>query len=635
MTTSRVKCVEAGAVVLSCLSLGAFAAPPDLLAGSDPAPYPFDADRVAILAVEGAGLEAVQQAVLATGVQAESLDPWPIAGWFLLETPADARTLEGVKRLVEVLAADEAIAFVSPVFMDRLGGPLFLTPDIVVAFDARSGRDAAQRRLAGAGAPRILNAGWAGMAGIYRARTASANGFDVIDALAQLDRHNDVRWVEPDVIFTGRGSHIPNDPGFVECWGLYNTGQEGFVRRDCGSPLEWLPGTPGMDMAAPDAWDITTGDPSILVVIIDAGVQLDHPDLHLGPARDFTSDGGNGGPVNACDNHGTLVAGCVSAIIDNELGTVGVAPNCRSASARTFISRMECDASWTSQPSWTVDALDWAESISARVTNNSNVYGFTSFAIEERYASTRDDGIIHFAAAGNAGNTNVGYPARLPTVNAIASLNRLGNRACNSNYGPLLAFSAPGIDIYTTDRTGPDGLSPEDYFLASGTSFASPYAAGVAALILSQQPWLDAIMVEQILFRTCRDLGDPGFDPDFGWGFVDAHAALAAPEPILRLSGPACPAVITVEWGNAAPRRQAGLLFARNEGSFQISGGPCDGTRLGLGTNQLQLVRTFSTGVTGSGRMSGNAGAPACGGFLQIVVVDGSPCATSNVERIR
>jgi hypothetical protein len=95
-----------------------------------------------------------------------------------------------------------------------------------------------------------------------------------------------------------------------------------------------------------------------------------------------------------------------------------------------------------------------------------------------------------------------------------------------------------------------------------------------------------------------------------------------------------CPGTVTVEWDGATPNRQAGLVFSARQGSFTISGGPCDGTQLGLGTNQLQLVRTLSTGATGSGRLSGNAGAGACGGFLQLVVADGSPCTTSNVAQI-
>lgn len=102
--------------------------------------------------------------------------------------------------------------------------------------------------------------------------------------------------------------------------------------------------------------------------------------------------------------------------------------------------------------------------------------------------------------------------------------------------------------------------------------------------------------------------------------------------PVLRLSG-RCPGTITVAWSNATPGRPMGIVFAGNTGSFTINGGPCGGTTLGLGTQNLQLVNTINTGP-GSGQVNGSAGPGACGGFVQLVVLDGSPCATSNVAQI-
>ncbi len=102
--------------------------------------------------------------------------------------------------------------------------------------------------------------------------------------------------------------------------------------------------------------------------------------------------------------------------------------------------------------------------------------------------------------------------------------------------------------------------------------------------------------------------------------------------PRLRLGGQ-CPGTINVAWSNATPSRQMGILFARNTGSYVVPGGPCAGTTLGLGTNQLQLVNTVGTG-NGSGNVNGRAGTGACGGYIQLVVVDGNPCATSNVAQL-
>ncbi len=93
-----------------------------------------------------------------------------------------------------------------------------------------------------------------------------------------------------------------------------------------------------------------------------------------------------------------------------------------------------------------------------------------------------------------------------------------------------------------------------------------------------------------------------------------------------------CPGTVRVMWNNAPPQTQQGILFALNTGSFRIPSGPCQGTQLGLGTNQLRLVNTVSTG-NGSGGVTGRAGSSACGGYIQLVAV-GRPCETSNVAQL-
>src|SRR5262249_19621189 len=140
-----------------------------------------------------------------------------------------------------------------------------------------------------------------------------------------------------------------------------------------------------------------------------------------------------------------------------------------------------------------------------------NHYGFTSSAIASAYSSTRDAGIVHFAAAGNDASTTITYPANLPSVNSVAALNRNGNLASFSNHGAGLDFSAPGQAIYSTDRTGMNGWVAGDYVTVDGTSFASPYAAGVAALILSVNATLTAPQVEQLMQISCVDRGAAGY----------------------------------------------------------------------------------------------------------------------------
>jgi len=477
---------------------------------ADAVPIKLDQSSIAILTgvLDPIAIESFAD----LGINVTNVESFAIPGWQLLDIELNDTDVPALEDALNRIARAKQFDFVAPVFFDNFGGPLIPTRDILLRFDP-SLEDAQQDQiLAEANVGNILDRNWANMSGAFRIRSHSNNGLVVLEQANALARRPEIRWAEPDMIFTGRGHHIPNDPGFPNCWGLHNTGQFG--------------GTPDMDMDAPEAWDITTGDESIIVVIIDTGVQQNHPDIHQIEGADFTGQGFNGGPINACDNHGTPVAGCVSATIDNNLGTVGVAPGCVSASARTFISNLSCDGSWTSQVSWTVNALAWAESNGARVTNNSNGYGFFSSAIEDQYDSTHHNGIVHFASAGNNSSSSITFPASHSSVNAIAALNQDGNLTSFSNFGNGLAFSAPGIDIYTTDRTGNAGWINGDYVFAWGTSFASPYSAGVAALILSFDSSLSAFGVEQIMQESSVDLGAPGFDATFGWGFVNAHQAI-------------------------------------------------------------------------------------------------------------
>ncbi|MCL4196059.1 MAG: hypothetical protein KJZ69_01085 [Phycisphaerales bacterium] len=119
---------------------------------------------------------------------------------------------------------------------------------------------------------------------------------------------------------------------------------------------------------------------------------------------------------------------------------------------------------------------------------------------------------------------------------------------------------------------------------------------------------------------------------------VAAVACLAAArgahaQVVISLEG-ACPGGVTLQWTGARPERPCALAFAENEGQFLISWGPCWGVRLGLGTHNLRAVAFFRTGSNGSGRLSGNASSQMCGGYLQMIVWDGTPCATSNVVQI-
>lgn len=112
-----------------------------------------------------------------------------------------------------------------------------------------------------------------------------------------------------------------------------------------------------------------------------------------------------------------------------------------------------------------------------------------------------------------------------------------------------------------------------------------------------------------------------------------ACAGLGFDFSLLGVDG-ACPGTVVVYWERTTPNTNAGLVFSTSLGNFLIASGPCSGTKLILAPTQLQLVTTINTGPNGSGRVSGQAGQGACGGYLQMVVINGQPCGTSNAAKI-
>ncbi len=445
------------------------------------------------------------------GISGSAAVPTGVQHWHLIALRDQPVNLGELRALLDRAVQTAAVQFAAPVFHGIDGAFATITPDLLLCKQPGPARtlDILHELVPTA---TVLDVEFGGMAGALRAHSAARNGLDVLTEANRLAADPRMAWAEPDWQFSGKGDLIPNDPGWSQLWGMLNTGQ--------------FTGVPGMDMDCDLAWDVTTGNATVRVVVIDTGVQQNHPDINQLAGADFTGQGGGGGPVGPCDNHGTAVAGCATAIINNALGTVGTAPACRSISARAFISTAACDGSWTSNASWTVSALAFAQSQGARVTNNSNGYGFTSAAIDSQYASTYAAGIVHFASAGNDSSaTTITYPSSLVVVNAVAALASNGNLASFSNHGVGTDFSAPGQNIYSTDRTGVDGYYAGDYGLVNGTSFASPYTAGVAALVLSQTPGMSAPYVELAL-RAARERGTLGYDTTFGWGFVNANSAL-------------------------------------------------------------------------------------------------------------
>jgi subtilisin family serine protease len=301
-----------------------------------------------------------------------------------------------------------------------------------------------------------------------------------------LSRRPEVKFVEPNVL--GAPSFYPDDPSFPDEWHLFR-------------------------INAQQAWDITPGAPGIVVAILDSGVEATHPDLqaHLVPGYNFVDNNTNTADVNG---HGTRVAGAAAAIGNNGVGVSGVAMNASIMPIR--VSDSSGYASWSA----VAKGITWAVDHGARVLNVStggNIAQSSTVSSAAQYA--RSHGAVVFAASGNCGCYD-STPDN-PYIIDVGATDASDNLAGFSSQGPYVDISAPGVSIITPTIGG-------GYATVSGTSHASPVAAGVAALVLAANPQLNASDVERVLKSTAVDLGAQGWDPAYGAGRVDAYRAVAA-----------------------------------------------------------------------------------------------------------
>lgn len=274
-------------------------------------------------------------------------------------------------------------------------------------------------------------------------------------------------------------------------------------------------------IAANLAWDSSQGS-GVTIAILDSGIDSAHADLAGNIVAGYNSYDNSTNTADVC-GHGTKVAGSAAAVTNNALGVAGVAGRARIMPIRiAFVSSGSCYAYFSTMAS----GLTWAADHGARIANISYASVPTSSAVASAATYLRSKGGLLFVSAGNY-NRDEGFTpttAMIP-VSATASND---TRASFSSYGAFVALSAPGTSIYTTVQGG-------GYGGVNGTSFASPIAAAVGALVMSVNPALTADQVQDVLFNTAVDLGAAGRDIYFGFGRVNAAgavaAALAAPTP--------------------------------------------------------------------------------------------------------
>ncbi len=324
-----------------------------------------------------------------------------------------------------------------------------------------------------------------------------APGLSVASALARLRGNPHVEYAEPNYLV--QALLAPNDPRYPELYGLNNTGQTG--------------GTPGADIDAERAWNVSTGSPSVLVAVIDTGIDYNHPDLAANiwtnpgeiPGNGIDDDGNgfiddvHGWDFVNNDNdpfddngHGTHCAGTIGAVGDNGIGVAGVNWDV-SLMAIKFLS-----AGGSGSTAGAVASIDYGTMMGVDIMSNSWGGGGFSQTLLDAITNAAAGDIVFVAAAGNSNSNNdvsPHYPSNynVPNVIAVAATDHNDGKASFSSFGATTVdLGAPGVNILST-------LPGNSYGLLSGTSMATPHVAGAAALLRAIAPNVSAVDVRQLL----------------------------------------------------------------------------------------------------------------------------------------
>ncbi len=262
-------------------------------------------------------------------------------------------------------------------------------------------------------------------------------------------------------------------------------------------------------ISAQNAWNTTQGS-GVTIAILDSGINGAHPDLNgkMVSGWNFYDNNPNTSDVFG---HGTLVAGTAAAITNNGTGVSSIAGQSKIMPIRIT------DTSGYGYASTIVQGLVWASDNGVRVANVSFGGAVGILSVQNAAQYMKDKGGLVIAAAGNTGTELTTIPTT--TMIPVSATDANDAIASWSSYGNFVAMSAPGVNIWTTRREG-------NYKTASGTSLSSPLTAGVVALMMSANTKLSSLEIENLLFSSAVDLGASGRDPYYGYGRVNAEAAV-------------------------------------------------------------------------------------------------------------
>lgn len=304
-----------------------------------------------------------------------------------------------------------------------------------------------------------------------------------------LKHHPHLKFAELDRRV--KTSFVPNDPYYGSQWHVAKV----------GTAL---------------AWDTTQGT-GVTIAILDSGVDATHPDLAANMVAGYNLYNNNTDARDVC-GHGTAVAGTAAASMNNGAGVAGIAGRAKIMPLRVAYfdtSKNGCYAYYST----IANGLTYAADHGARVANVSFGGVAASAAIQSAAQYMKNKGGLVFVSAGNSGINENFTPTA--TMIAVSATDANDVKTSWSSFGSFTALSAPGAGIWTTSKGG-------IYQAWNGTSFSSPLAAGVAALMMSANAALGSAQIESMLFSTAVDLGSIGRDPYYGYGRVNAAAGVKA-----------------------------------------------------------------------------------------------------------
>jgi thermitase len=342
---------------------------------------------------------------------------------------------------------------------------------------------------------------------VYRLRVPA--GVTIDDLADTLNGDPRVEYAEPN--YTGRGGSIVPDDTFLSAqWNLSNIGQ--------------TEGVLGADIEALDGWEFTTGSDTVVVAILDSGIDFNHPEFfgRLLPGYDFVNDDDD---PTADHPHGLYVTGIIAANANNGFSVAGIDHSAMILPVKIL------DEHNLGSTSNLAKGLVYAADQGADVINMSlGDYPSSSRTLEDALAYARDAGAILISSAGNGGtgNADISGPGASPLTLSVGATDHRDIRWLQSATGAALDVVAPGIRVPTVSTE----FVFDDYVLFSGTSAAAPIVSGITSLLLARNPDLTQEQVELVLKTTAEDqVGSleedtEGRDDFHGEGRVNMLAAL-------------------------------------------------------------------------------------------------------------